>query len=63
LKRLPDGGRAFLTRFADRMLFARDQFDDVLYEHLKSLRLKPAVWRKIASENALRLVPLPRRRR
>lgn len=50
-------GFAFLERWADRLLFARDYYGGELMQWLKHLDLTEATQRKIFSENALRLVP------
>jgi len=47
----------FLCEFADRLLYARDQFDNGHQELLNSLDLPADVLEKIYSGNALRLVP------
>ena len=57
LKRDPAQAKSFLTRFADRLLFARDSYSSDLYEFLQSLDLPEKISRPIYSENALRLVP------
>ena len=49
--------RDFLSRFADRLLFARDSYSSDLHEFLQSLELPEKISRQIYSENALRLVP------
>jgi predicted TIM-barrel fold metal-dependent hydrolase len=51
-------GRRFLIDYHERLLFARDYFDDVLMTYLRSLELPENVWNAIMSGNALRLVPL-----
>jgi hypothetical protein len=56
LRRDPDFGRDFCLEFQDRLLFARDGFDDRLQEFLRSLNLAEGAWAKISSGNALRLV-------
>ena len=58
LKRAPDRGRAFLTRFADRLLYGRDAPGNALQEHLQSLDLPGDVADKIYFQNALCLVPV-----
>ncbi len=57
LRCFPDGGKAFLTQYQDRCLFARDFFDSALRDHLESLGLDDSVRAKILGENAQRLVP------
>ncbi len=58
LKCLPDGGKAFLTRYQDRMLFGRDYFDSRMRDHIESLGLDAAAKAKILGGNAMRLVPV-----
>lgn len=53
----PDGGKAFLTQYQDRMLFARDYFDARMRQQIESLGLDATVKAKILGGNALRLVP------
>ncbi len=53
----PDGGKAFLTQYQDRMLFARDYFDARMRQQIESLDLDATVKAKILGGNALRLVP------
>jgi predicted TIM-barrel fold metal-dependent hydrolase len=48
----------FIMEFQDRLLFARDYFDNRLREFLETLSLPDSVLQKIYSENALRLVPI-----
>lgn len=47
----------FLTEFQDRILYARDDFDNELQKLLDSLTLPAGVLEKIYYKNALRLVP------
>ncbi len=61
LKRDPEFVKDFLLEFQDRMLYARDYFDNVHQEFLNSLDLPEDVLAKIYSGNALRLVPLETR--
>ena len=49
--------RSFLLEYQDRVLYARDYFDNVHQELLNKLDLPQAVLDKIYSGNALRLVP------
>lgn len=51
---------AFLTRYADRLLFGRDYYGRKLPELLESLALSPEVREKVYGRNAERLVPPPR---
>jgi len=53
-------GRAFLLRYADRVLFARDCFDGHLAAYLEELTLPDGVREAIYHRNAERLVPLAR---
>ena len=50
-------GRRFIVDYHDRLLFARDFFDDELMKYLQSLDLPAHVWDAVMSGNALRLVP------
>lgn len=50
--------RDFLVRYADRLLFGRDDKGDRLQRLLNSLALPEAVVAKIFYQNALRLVPV-----
>ena len=52
-------GREFLIEFQDRLLYARDYFDNRMQELLNSLDLPEPVLTKIYAGNALRLVPDP----
>jgi predicted TIM-barrel fold metal-dependent hydrolase len=56
-----DTGHAasFITRYADRLLFGRDQYGDALHRLLESLDLAPDVREKVCFRNAVSLVPLP----
>ena len=58
MKRMEDGGRAFMIRYADRLLFGRDAPGNALQEHLVTLDLPEYVAEQIYYQNALRLVPL-----
>lgn len=49
---------AFLTRYADRLLFGRDDHGDALLRFLSTLNLPADVSDRILYKNALRLVPL-----
>lgn len=57
LSRDPEHAVKFLTRYADRLLFARDYYGQELHEFLQTLDLPQDVHDKIYFENALRLVP------
>lgn len=57
LQRDPANARDFLTRYADRLLFGRDNYGGALQEFLLPLHLDDSVMRKILFENANRLVP------
>ena len=50
--------REFMLEFQDRILYARDYFDNVHQELMESLDLPDEVKRKIYAENALKLVPV-----
>ncbi len=56
LKRDPKHAAEFLTRYSDRLLFARDYYGQDLHAFLKTLDLSPAVRDRIYFENAERLV-------
>ncbi len=56
IKRDPAQGMEFLTRFADRLLFGRDNYGGDLLEYLKTLSLPAKVAAAIFRENAIRLV-------
>ena len=50
--------RKFLINYQDRMFFARDDFNNKMYDLLVSLNLPDDVLAKILAGNALRLVPV-----
>ena len=58
MQRMEDGGKAFMVRYADRLLFGRDAPGKALQEHLEELDLPEDVADRIYCQNALRLVPL-----
>ena len=58
LQRGPKHARQFILRFADRLLFGRDQYGAALDRFLPTLDLPAEVVAKVYAENALRLVPL-----
>ena len=58
LKRDTAHARRLLIRYADRLLYGRDDKGNRLYEFLVTLDLPPDVAEKIFAGNALRLVPL-----
>ena len=58
MTRDPEFARSFLIEFQDRVLYARDYFDNVHQDFLNSAHLPQTVLDKIYSGNALRLVPL-----
>ena len=58
LSRDPAFSKEFLLEFQDRVLYARDYFDNIHQEFINSLGLPAEVLEKIYSGNALRLVPL-----
>ncbi len=50
--------KAFLLEFQDRVLYARDYFDNIHQEMLNSLELPSEILAKIYYQNALKLVPI-----
>lgn len=58
LSRTPEFGKEFLLEFQDRILYARDDFDNVHQEFLNNLGLPEDVLTKLYSGNALKMVPL-----
>ncbi|MBI3985634.1 MAG: amidohydrolase family protein [Lentisphaerae bacterium] len=58
LKRDPEFAKAFILEFQDRLLYARDYFDNAHQEFLNSLGLPAGVLDKLYSGNALKLAPL-----
>lgn len=58
LSRDPAFGRKFLIDYQDRVLYGRDQYDNVHRELLNSFDLPSEVLAKILAGNALRLVPM-----
>jgi hypothetical protein len=60
LSRDPANGRAFLLRYADRLLFARDNYGQDLHQFLQTLDLPQDVAEKIYFRNAEGLVPAGR---
>lgn len=58
LSRDPEFTRDFLVEFQDRILYARDYFDNKHQEFLNILGLSPETLSKIYSGNALKLVKL-----
>jgi predicted TIM-barrel fold metal-dependent hydrolase len=59
LKRDPDHARAFLSRFADRLLFGRDYYGDELLQFLNTLDLPADVRERIFRDNAVKLLSPP----
>ncbi len=57
LSRDPEFAVGFLTEFQDRVLYARDYFDDIHREFLNSLGLPRKILAKIYRGNAERLLP------
>ena len=57
-KRDPEFAQEFILEFQDRILYARDYFDNKHQEFLNNLGLPPEVLEKIYAGNALKLVPL-----
>jgi len=56
LERDPEHGKAFLTRYADRTLFARDYYGQDLHQFLQTLGLPRDVHDKIYFQNAQALL-------
>ena len=56
MQRDRDHARQFMTRFADPLLFARDNYGQDLHQFLQTLDLPRDVAQKIYSDNARRLV-------
>jgi predicted TIM-barrel fold metal-dependent hydrolase len=70
LSRAPDNAVQFLTRYADRLLFGRDNYGTALHDFMQTIELPDDVRSKVYSENAQKLVsnknllsPIPRRTR
>jgi hypothetical protein len=57
LSRDPSFSRELILEFQDRMLYARDYFDNRMMELIESLGLPSDVKEKVYSGNARRLVP------
>ncbi len=60
LKRDPDHAKQFLCRYADRLLFGRDEYGNELNEFLQSFDLPRDVQEKLYFRNATSLVELPK---
>ena len=58
LTRDPEYAKEFILEFQDRILYARDYFDNKHQEFLNSLGLPQEILKKIYAGNALKLVPL-----
>ncbi|MGH9361248.1 MAG: amidohydrolase family protein, partial [Thermoanaerobaculia bacterium] len=58
LSRDPAFSRKFLIDYQDRVLYGRDQYDNVHQELLRSLDLPKEALARVLAGNALRLVPL-----
>jgi predicted TIM-barrel fold metal-dependent hydrolase len=58
LSRHSDYAKEFIDEFQDRVLFARDQFDSMMYDFLISLNLPEAIKEKVFWRNAARLVSI-----
>lgn len=56
LTRDPKNAREFLVRYADKLLFGRDQFGDETYRFLQTLKLPVKAQEKIYYRNAQRLL-------
>lgn len=63
LERDPEHAVEFLTRFQDRLLFARDYYGQELHELLAGLSISPEVAEKLYWQNAEKLVAAPERER
>ncbi len=61
LARDPQHAVQFVTRYADRLLFGRDYYEQKLHDFLRTLPLPDDVVQKIYWQNAERLVPPPTR--
>ncbi len=59
LQRDPEFAKDFLLEFQDRLLYARDYFDNRHQEFLNSLGLPDKALVKVYAGNALKLVPEP----
>ena len=59
LKRDPEHAVSFVTRYADRLLFGRDFYEQDLHNFLQTLPLSQEVIEKIYWQNAERLVAPP----
>ena len=59
LKRDPEHAVSFITRYADRLLFGRDYYEQDLHRFLQTLPLSQEVIDKIYWQNAERLVAPP----
>lgn len=57
LHRDTEHARQFITRYADRLLFARDYYGTELYDFLTSLELSEHINEQLFCKNALSLVP------
>ena len=58
ITRHEDKGKAFLERFSDRLLYATDDFSRELLDHLLSLDLEQATYRKLFYQNACKVLGL-----
>ncbi|MBR6748324.1 MAG: amidohydrolase family protein [Clostridia bacterium] len=56
LSRAPEFGRQFILTWQDRIVYARDYFDNIHQEFLNSLNLPAEVLDKIYYKNALKLI-------
>ena len=57
LRRDPDHAKKFLQRYADRLLFARDYYEQELHQFLQTLELPEEVAEQIYFRNAEKLLP------
>lgn len=58
LQRDPEFAKEFIDEFQDRILYARDYFDNAHQEFLNSLNLPKDILDKLYFKNAIKLVPL-----
>jgi hypothetical protein len=59
LERDPEHAKQFLRRYSDRLLFARDYYEQDLHRFLQTLDLEAPVVEKIYHENAEKLLAAP----
>lgn len=56
LKRIKDSGRQYIMDNADKLLWARDNWDTDIFDHISALDLPTEVYEKITYQNAQKLV-------